>query len=150
MVFLSVTSFITIQIINSVSTMRRDLAIEDTRSTAFQISNIIMFDEGHPENWNADNVERIGLSSGFYALSTTKIDELKDICESENGYRKFLSIIGIEFSKDVYLNVSTLEGETIVLCAPSVESVIRNRAEILRTSFVQGKGIVKVDVKVIV
>ncbi len=150
MVFISVNSFITIQTINNVTMMRRDLAIEDMKSTAFQISSIIMTDEGYPEGWDSSNVERIGLSTGFYSLSMDKINELKDLCESENGYRKFLSVVGLEISKDVYLNVSTLQGETLVLCAPNVESIIRNRAEILRTSFVQGKGIVKVNVRVIV
>ena len=149
MVFLSVTSFITIQIINNISSMRRDLLTEDMRSTAFQISNIIILDGGYPNNWNSGNVERIGIADGFYSISQNKLNELKNICESDGGYKKFLSIIGTDVSKDIYLNISKLSGETLVLCAPEVDSSIRSRAEILRTSFLKGEGVIKIDVKVI-
>ncbi|MBI2579476.1 MAG: hypothetical protein HYW27_01080 [Candidatus Aenigmarchaeota archaeon] len=149
MVFLSVMSFITIQIINGVSVLRRELSVEDMKSSAFQVSNVIAFDEGYPENWNAGNVLRIGLSSGFYSLDDGKINSLKELCESENGYKKFVSLIGLEFSKDVYLNISKLSGETLAICSPKVESRVRNIVQADRTFFSGGYGIVKLNIKVI-
>ena len=107
-----------------------------------------MFDRGWPDNWNPDNVQRLGLSSGFYSLDASKVNSLIQICESEDGYRKFLSLVGLERSKDVYLNISTASGETVVLCSPNVESQIRNRVETVRTSSLDG-NIVKVIVRVV-
>ena len=147
-VFISIMSFITLQIINSVSSMRSELEVEDMKSSAYQISNLVMFDMGWPDNWNPDNVQRLGLSSGFYSLDASKVSSLSQICESEGGYRKFLSLIGLEISKDVYLNISTASGETVVLCSPSVESQIRARVETVRTSSMDG-DIVKVVVRVV-
>ncbi|MDI6721618.1 MAG: hypothetical protein QMD85_04460 [Candidatus Aenigmarchaeota archaeon] len=149
LVFLSITGFLTIQIINNVSAMRRALLLEDMKSSAYQISNILVFDKGYPEDWDENSVERIGLASGFYNLSDEKISSLKRLCESENGYKKFLSVIGLGISKDVYLNISTNLGDTLALCAPPVVSTIRSTVHISRTSFAEGSGVVKIDLRVI-
>jgi ABC-type transport system involved in Fe-S cluster assembly fused permease/ATPase subunit len=149
LVFLSVMSFITIQIINSVSEVRRDLAVEDIKSSAFQISNILMFDKGSPENWDATNVKRIGLKADFYSLDAGKVNSLNALCSGGNGYKKFVSIVNLGLSEDIYLNISTLSGKTLAFCAPPVESLVRSRAQSMRTAFIQGEGVVKIDTRVI-
>ena len=63
---------------------------EDIRSKAFQISEVLINDPGHPADWTLGNVERVGLSDENYnktnLISIDKIADLDDICSGMGGH----------------------------------------------------------------
>ncbi|MCJ7478573.1 MAG: hypothetical protein MUP63_00145 [Candidatus Nanohaloarchaeota archaeon QJJ-7] len=96
------------------------------RDRAAQISDILIRTPGHPEDWNADNVEIIGLTAPDHVLSREKLEEFDSLSYSEQS--KLLRIrqndFQLEISKEGQLvNVSSDGGNlTLSFGQPPSES----------------------------
>jgi len=72
----------------------------EIKARTFQISEMLIFDDGDWDGMptdpiNPSNPARIGLSSGYHILNKTKIGYLNDLCLTEDGYKKILSLLNI-------------------------------------------------------
>ena len=70
---------------------------EDTRSKAFQLSEILLNDPGDPSNWGPDTYpDRIGLSdensNKTNFISRSKVDELESICSNFDDVQQKLAL----------------------------------------------------------
>ncbi len=69
-------------------------ASDELRTRAYQISEVLIFDDG---DWDDIPLEasHIGLSSGYHILNKTKIEKMGTLCATEDGYKKILSTLNI-------------------------------------------------------
>lgn len=88
---------------------------EDVRSKAYQLSEILLNDPGHPIDWDTvGNIKRIGLSdensNKTNLISLDKVKKLKDECDSNyDGVKKWL---GLNKSFSIYVfNISQSDGK---------------------------------------
>jgi hypothetical protein len=96
-VFISTIIFVTMTIINNVPFLHNEAVSDHIKSRAYQLSDILLFDEGSPSNWNENNVAVIGLSAGNpYNLSNAKIISLNELCKNNpNRVKELLKEPGI-------------------------------------------------------
>jgi hypothetical protein len=82
-IFLSAISFIALTINSRIPLFEQQSALDNLLSEGYQITDLIMFSEGEPRDWETDvpNSVRVGLSSGEdYTISTSKLDALDAFC----------------------------------------------------------------------
>ncbi len=87
------------------------------KSRMYEISELLLFDKGSPENWgdlsNLNDVKRFGLSTGEnYYLNMTKINKLLDFCN--HNYTGILSKFNIT-DRDIFIMFKNSTG-TIGIC----------------------------------
>ena len=142
--FLTTISFIILFISNNLTSLQEQSAAGNLRSESYQTSSLLLLDEGYPKNWNAADVERIGLSTSRpYILNTTKINNLKTLCQ--NDYQKIRKLFG----NDVIISVDYLDGNNMMNCTPSVISVARPLFVTGRVAVLDDNKIVKLDVSIL-
>jgi len=98
---------------------------EDVRSKAFQLSEILLNDPGHPSNWGPGiPPDRIGLSdensNKTNLISLDKVKELDSLCSNFGDVQKKLAL-DKPFSIYIF-NISQTTGKreaTLIACAPS-------------------------------
>ncbi len=91
---------------------------EDVRSKAFQLSEILLNDPGHPKDWwnepNPDNIIRTGLSDEFSnepnLISINKVNRLSSLCSSDFDDVQQKLALSKPFSIYVF-NISQTTGE---------------------------------------
>ena len=108
-VFLTATVFISITVINVIPSIESESARNNMKMRAYQISNILLFDSGYPEDWNSGNAERIGLSGGMYEIDKSKVASLQEICKSD--YENLSSLFGSDLNIEI-----TADGNSILSC----------------------------------
>ncbi len=116
-VFLTTVSFITMTIINSIPSFRFISTSEMNNAKAYSISEILLFDEGYPNDhnaWSSSNIpQRIGLSTGKkYLISIGKINKLQDLCNNYNNIRNIFGtdvIIEIQNNDNILADTYTLK-----------------------------------------
>lgn len=140
LVFLSVLSFVSFSIINNYPEFRKETLKNFMISQAYQISHLLIYDEGYPPNWNISNVEMIGLTNGVpYILNYNKVLELN--C-NETEYQKIKDILGIG-GLDLIINI-TYNGTPLSTCAPTHISLVRPKYWIERLAVTNISGSFKV------
>jgi hypothetical protein len=113
-VFLVTLSFILITIGGNLAPLHRDVGAGDLRSKAHQISQILLFDEGDPKNWDGGDVNRVGLSTGEkHMVSRAKISRLAQLCQSEGFLQDML--LGNR-NVEIEINITDESGGTIASC----------------------------------
>ncbi len=115
LVFVSTLSFVAISIISRIPLFHHEAYTDDLRSRTYQVSHLLLFDRGWPENWNEANVERIGLSIEPYILNRSKIDSLEILCS--NSYEKVNSLLA-DINTVVTINITLSDGNQILSCGP--------------------------------
>ncbi|MBI2076704.1 MAG: hypothetical protein HYT72_05655 [Candidatus Aenigmarchaeota archaeon] len=143
-VFLGTLSFITLTIGRDSAFLRESSLYDSLKANTIQISNLLAFDKGFPENWETGAitaVRRLGLSSGEkYVLSRQKIDRLQDFCKKSNpdykkNYEKIKELLGLR--GDINLTIATPDG-TLLDCSPAVETLLKPKFSIGRIITVLG------------
>lgn len=147
LVFLSILSFVSFKIISNYPEFRKETIKNFMISKAYQISHILIYDDGYPPDWNLSNVEMIGLTSGVpYILNYNKILELN--C-NETEYQKIKSIFGVE-RLDLIINI-TYNGTPLSTCSPTHISLVRPKYWIERFAVTNISGsfkVIKIDIAV--
>ena len=97
LVFLSTITFVSFIVISNIPYIHHESISEHIKSRAYQVSYLLLFDEGHPTDWNENTVAKLGLSNGNpYELDEDKIADLNDLCGSDkNRTKELLGNIGL-------------------------------------------------------
>lgn len=150
-VFLGAVAFAIFMIaLNVIPTVHIYSNTEDMRSRAYQLSEILLFSEGYPKNWDQNNVNSIGLSSPeYYILDSKKILNLSELCIY--NYQRVKELLGLEHSMDVMINITYSDGSSSVLCRHRITKV-RPEYAISRVAVLNDSGslsVVKIGVGLI-
>ncbi len=139
-VFLSTISFVSVTIINKIPNIHQDSVGDEIKTNSFVVSELLLFDEGYPGNWNYTNFTRFGFSTGTdYMISKEKVDNFSWVCQ--NNRQAIIDSLGY-----LIINITKISGEPVLYCEtvkPAVELKIRRYALLLSGS---GQDIVKMDV----
>ncbi|MFC2142776.1 hypothetical protein ACFLQN_00045 [Candidatus Aenigmatarchaeota archaeon] len=115
-VFLSTVSFVAITIINKVPNIHMDAVGDEIKTSSYYISQMLMFDEGLPVDWETlpdpENIQRFGFSSGnYYEIDTNKLAAFQALCLTETGRTKIIEELGY-----MIINISETDGTTRLYC----------------------------------
>ena len=152
-VFLLIVSVLSYNILSSLPGFHSESVKDITRSKAYQVSEILLKDEGEPSDWNTKpigNIKRIGLSGGQpFILNEDKITELYDLCT--DNYEEVLGLFGLE-KNTLIINITDLDGNSVLgggkeICKPKIISETAPKFWIYRFGIL-GSEIVKVRVLV--
>jgi hypothetical protein len=149
-VFLGAVTFVTFSLINVTLPFFHKEAINDEiKSKAFHISELLLFKEGNPSDWDENNVGGLGLSTGdSYVLSASKVLALNATCAK--SYEKVRQLLS-QNQFDVSIDITGLNGNAYCKCGPLVKSVARPEFSVQRIAVLDNpsKDIVEISVKVI-
>lgn len=133
MVFLTVIAFVAATIVGSVPKLNQEAFSQDIKSKSFQVSELLLFDKGHPDLWTVLNVGRLGLSNGTrYYIDPAKVLSLRTLCTAD--YARVKDLLGLDFRNEVILQVEDVLTPTPLdlNCTPAVISEIRPQATMTR------------------
>lgn len=131
-VFLGSISFTTLAIGREFFSIREASISDTSKLRDAAISQILMFDKGFPDGWDAlpiENVRRLGLSSDSkFVLNLNKVNRLQTLCNRANpdyskNYNKIKELLGI--TGDIILVVEATDGTQFLNCRPAVETLQR-------------------------
>jgi len=118
-----------------------EVNVQRLRSEAYQISQILINDAGHPGNWHTDmpNAKRLGLAdetaNKTNLISRAKAKAFNGLCNSapdDSDYKKVIELMDI---KDGFLlqltDKSSAPAQSVALCSPQEVSV-KTRVNITR------------------
>ena len=139
MVFLTAITFVSFSPVSNIPKLHQESLSQDIKSKAFQISEILMFDQGWPTNWttllpNQDSqVNRLGLSGGGrYFLDSAKVTALNTYCTVPGKYDKIKDLLGLDYSNEVAIEIQDTDLIVKMDCKPPVTSQVRPKATITR------------------
>jgi len=102
-VFLGFLAYITFQLFQIVPASSANVKEEYIRIEAYQISELLVNDGGHPLDWDTktlEKIKRIGLSDSVKIrtnyLSRQKIDQFKKICVTDGNYQAIKDKLDIQ------------------------------------------------------
>ena len=106
---------------------------EDVRSKAYQLSEILVNDPGHPMDWDDCGsvcIKRIGLSDENFnktnLISLDKVQELHTQCNNPGGFDDIKKFLGLNKSFSIYVfNISQSDGKRDGLCECSSPELIK-------------------------
>ncbi len=139
-VFITTISFVTLVIINNVPLFYNIALTENIKAKSYQFSEILLFDEGYPKNWDTmqlSGINRIGLSTGQnYFLSPNKISKLSEFCSAPDDYETVKNRLGVAQERDIIIEASYIDGSPITgsvqICAPPFITKIRQQFQTTR------------------
>lgn len=141
-VFLTVISFVTITIINNIPVFEGEFINNKIKMRGYQISYILLFDEGFPKNWSYENILRFGLSSGNpYFINNTKILELEKYCNK--NYTDFRKMV----NGNIRLNFSYMNETTMIYCR-GIEGKERFESTINRFAVDDNNRIIRLSITI--
>jgi hypothetical protein len=154
MIFLGVITFVTFNIVSNVPGLREVTMVETLHVRSYEVSQILLFDAGEPNNWYTDpaNVKRMGLSTGEkYVLDKRKITAMQGLCNID--YRTIRNALGDKIF-DMRLNITDSSGNQILNCGSPVTRTSRSETRITRFAILYdpllpGRDIVKLEVSVL-
>ncbi len=139
MVFLTAIAFVSFSLVNNIPKLHQESLSQDIKSKAFQISELLMFDQGWPTNWNTllpdqdGQVNRLGLSGGNrYFLDSEKVTKLNTYCTIPGKYDKIKDLLGLDFRNEVSIEIHDTDLIVKMDCKPPVTSQVRPKATITR------------------
>ncbi len=144
-VFLGTLSFITITIGREAISLRENSLYGQLKESAVQISDVLVFDKGSPEDWETkislSEAQKIGFSTGErYVLSKQKLLKLNEFCRKEDqsgavnpdykqNYEKIKDILGQK--REINITIATGDG-LLLDCSPAVVSLLRSKFSVNR------------------
>ena len=145
-VFLGIITFVTFTIISKIPLLRSQSSNEDLQSKTYEISQLLLMDQGEPTGWNSGNVKRIGLSAGEkYVLSGGKINSLAGMCAA--SYESVRNLLG-QNKTDVRISITDSYDTDILECGPRRLRTSRPEFQITRFATLQNGTIVRMIVSV--
>ena len=143
--FIAFIVFIYFQYASNIPDFIAEIKKEDSRSKAYQLSELLLNNPGQPSNWNSVSVQRLGLSDQNYnksnLLSLDKITNLNSTCS--NDYLKVQKLIAFDqpFSIHFYNITDTGMRNSLLECNPPLLEKTELNATVKRiTSFVDSSG----------
>ncbi|OYT43125.1 MAG: hypothetical protein B6U88_01830 [Candidatus Aenigmarchaeota archaeon ex4484_56] len=108
-IFIILITYLFVQIFNNYPTQIGLSKSNYFFSEAYRVSELLIKDEGYPNDWNETNVERLGLSSEPYILNNSKLTELDKLCDvlsltKIQKIKESLDIDGLLAVKISYIN----------------------------------------------
>lgn len=138
MVFLVSVAFVILTVARQFPTLEEHALTDDLRSKGYQLSELLMFGKGEPENWETlppAQAKRFGLSSGQrYVLDRNKIAALAQRCAD---YASVRQVIGLEESFSI--TAVQNDGTTLLSCGPQGQSAVRQKIVTRRFGVVDGE-----------
>jgi hypothetical protein len=146
-VFIGFTSYIAFQLLSIMPNYSREVKLNDLRSEAYQISNLLIndygliedgglfadweriADDGFVDNTEVQKLKRVGLSLSDETnhLSSEKVDALEKICQRSDWYTHMKMWMDTEYRMSISVN-DRLNGVQILECLaqpPGSQSVVR-------------------------
>ncbi len=136
--FIGLIVFIYLQYTSNIPQFITQIDKEDSRSRAFQLSELLLNDNGHLANWNepGNPVERIGLSyegeNKTNLVSLEKIEDLDNLCSS--GYLDVQDKLAFDEPFSIYFySINEINGirTNLLNCTPP--SALIKKTEITAT-----------------
>ena len=158
-VFITSVSFVTIIIINNIPLFHNKAFTDNLKAKSWQYSEILLFDEGYPKNWQAvqlADIKRIGFSSGFYIIDRTKLSQLNVLCSDPSiGYSKIKNLLGLDAVNDIVIEASNLDdtpviGASKIICGPPVTTQLRPQSQITRLAVLNSGDMPVIRLKIII
>lgn len=147
--FITLVALIYLQYSANIPNFIHEINKEDSRSKAYQISELLINDPGEPSNWddNPGSTERLGLSdeasNKLNLISLDKIITLNTSCN--NNYQDIQKWLGLNQSFSIHFYNITGDGARQILLDCNPPSLLKkteiNAAIIRITSFVDSSGI---------
>jgi hypothetical protein len=82
--FISLSIYLIYVVLSYYPSKSETIRMNSLNTKAYIISELIIKDEGFPENWDEDNLKRLGLASNMLELDKRKLEELEKICNSKS------------------------------------------------------------------
>lgn len=141
--FLGFLAYITFQLFQIAPASSANLKEETIRIEAYQLSELLINDGGHPNDWEtkADitDIKRIGLSDTAKNianyLSSSKVARFKAICANFNDIKKLLDI---EDSESITFIEHRPTGDEITTCKSSAPIDRGTSFSVSRTVLISG------------
>ena len=157
-VFITTISFVTIIIINNIPFFHNTALGNNLKTKSWQYSEMLLFDEGYPNDWNAkqfSEIRRIGLSSSRYFVDINKLSKLSVFCSDPNvGYKSVKNLLGIDFTNDIVIEASYLDDSPIVgskmICGPSVITQLRPQFQTIRLGILNSSDMPIIRIRTVV
>ncbi len=154
LVFIGVITYITFQLFQITPTNANDLKEESLRIEAYQISEILINDAGHPSNWETlptASVNRIGLSDAAAGktnfVSQVKSDKLNTIC-STDGYSVVKNKLDIADEMSITFTKHSNPSDVTWKCESPTPINKKTSSSIMRTVSIDGTGFGELTVEV--
>jgi hypothetical protein len=142
--FFIIIGYCMFAVFNLIPAYHRESEKTEASIKADMIADMLIFDEGYPVNWNANNVERIGLSNGVdYYLAQNKITQLRNLCNSD-----YVSVRE-KMHADVIIKITNMENDDVELYCRPPAGQYRYEKTVTRFA-VKGNERMKVEVSVLV
>ncbi|MBI2005343.1 MAG: hypothetical protein HYS80_01115 [Candidatus Aenigmarchaeota archaeon] len=155
LVFLGFLAYITFQLFQIAPASSSDVREESIRIEAYQISELLVNDIGHPLDWEAKSlaeIQRIGLSDSAKNITNyllrAKVDQLKNICETPTGYQDVKNILDIQDEMSITFIEHALPSDIIWACTSPTPTNKENAFNISRTVSIGDTAFAEVIVEV--
>jgi len=132
-VFMIAVSFVLLTLTGSLPKMHQETLSQDIQSKAFQVSEMLVGNEGWPYDWNSNvaSATRVGLTNGTkYRIDSQKIQALASLCAAD--YSRAKALMGIDFHNDVAINMDAIDSPSSFECMPGATSTVRSSASVTR------------------
>lgn len=144
-VFLGFLAYITFQLFQTVPASSANLKEESIRIEAYQISELLVNDGGHPLNWETRplaEIRRIGLSDSTKNITNnlfrSKVSQLNTICSTPTGYNDVKQKLDVKDEISITLIEHTLPIDTTWVCRSSAPSNKKTSFNVSRTVLIGG------------
>ncbi len=140
-VFITTISFVAAMIVGNIPLFHDSAVAEGIKSKSHQYSELLLFDEGYPRDWNGeiiDDIYRFGFSTGKrYFIDINKLDKMNQICNSPGGYNATKNRLGMNYRNEIkieatYMDNSPVIGTSSVICEHPGGSNIRHQFHTVR------------------
>lgn len=148
-IFISVIIIIASDVVHVFPAEYENIRQEKVKNKAYQVSEILLFSKGIPENWpelEISQISTIGLAIKRYDLNLSKILALEAKCNID--YESMSNLILQDKSMRIVINITDSFGNQIAQCIPPTISRFVNFYEIIRYSTVNNE-LVKISIGVI-
>lgn len=81
-IFISMTIYLIYALVSFYPERGESVRINSLYSKAYLLSELMIKDQGYPENWDESSVARLGIASSQYELSRAKIAKMQSMCDS--------------------------------------------------------------------
>lgn len=141
-IFLGFIAYITFQLFQIVPASSANLREESVRIEAYQISELLINDGGHPNDWETKplaEIKRLGLSDTTRNitnyLSSAKIVRFKTICSNFNDIK---TLLGVTDETSFTFTEHRPTGDVVDVCKSSISSSKKASFTVSRTVFIDG------------
>lgn len=154
-IFLGILGYITFQLFQTVPASSSNLEEESIRIEAYQISELLVNDGGHPIDWTVKplaEIRRLGLSDSVENitnyLSRAKIDQLKQICITDGNYQAVKDKLDMQDEVSITFVDHTSPTDTIWTCKSPIPTNKEISFNVSRTVAIGGTSFGEIIVEV--